>query len=106
MSTNSEEVAYCTSRMTRSSELALAAKDGCARASHVGITEAYSKRLAALTDGRKASIQECTRPIEPAEPPHRDPALLQFRALSRWDNEGGALSHEERGLSLEHERSV
>ena len=48
MSTFAEEVAYCNDRIARSTALAEASTDSCARASHVGIAKAYGDRLAAL----------------------------------------------------------
>lgn len=48
MCTYADEVAYCTGRIARSTALAEASTDSCARASHLGIAKAYNARLAAL----------------------------------------------------------
>jgi hypothetical protein len=49
MYTNPDEAAYCINRIARSEALAAASTDRCARASHVGIAEAYGDRLTSLT---------------------------------------------------------
>lgn len=49
MYTNPAEAAYCITRIARSNALAAASTDSCARASHVGIAEAYGDRLTSLT---------------------------------------------------------
>lgn len=49
MHTNPDEAAYCITRIARSEALAAASTDSCARASHVGIAEAYGDRLTSLT---------------------------------------------------------
>ena len=48
MFVNKTEAAYCVARIARSTALALASTNSCARASHVGIADEYKKRLAAL----------------------------------------------------------
>ena len=57
MSTIAEEVAYCTGRIARSTALAEASTDSCARASHFGIAKAYGERLAALDRASGLSAQ-------------------------------------------------
>lgn len=49
MYTDQDEAAYCLGRIERSTALAKASVDSCARASHVGIANAYGDRLTALT---------------------------------------------------------
>jgi len=46
---NKPEASYCIARISRSTALALASTDSCARASHVGIADEYKKRLLALS---------------------------------------------------------
>lgn len=49
MSDHAAEAAYFTRRIARSTALAMASTDSCARASHNGLAAAYAQRLAALT---------------------------------------------------------
>jgi hypothetical protein len=55
MYTNPAEAAYCITRIARSNALAAASTNSCARASHVGLAEAYGERLTSLT--RAAVVQ-------------------------------------------------
>ncbi|WBH17852.1 hypothetical protein [Sphingomonas radiodurans] len=49
MPDHAAEAAYCARRIARSTALAIASTDSCARASHHGLAVAYAQRLAALT---------------------------------------------------------
>lgn len=88
MSTYAKEVAFFTGRIARSIALAEASIDICARASHTGIARAYGVRLAALDHGSDAS----TPRIELSS--SGESAAQRRHALSRSDNEGGALAHD------------
>lgn len=48
MFTDNAEAVYCTSRIKRSTALALASTEICARLAHEGIATVYRGRLAAL----------------------------------------------------------
>jgi hypothetical protein len=72
MSTSAEEAAYCTDRIARSTALAEASTDSCARASHVGIAKAYGDRLAALDDTETASAGTPASLDNEVDEPSRD----------------------------------
>ncbi|MFD1951274.1 hypothetical protein ACFSGX_10920 [Sphingomonas arantia] len=62
MSSYADEVTYCTGRIAQSTALALASTNACARASHVGIANAYGARLTALKLDGDRSVQGGERP--------------------------------------------
>lgn len=53
-----DETAYCKGRIARSSALATASTDPCARRSHQAMTALYRRRLADLTLGLARKSRE------------------------------------------------
>lgn len=83
MSTFADEVAYCTGRIARSTALAEASTDSCARASHVGIARAYGDRLALLGQTSDVSKRANTSTIDARSSAQAQAASLGFAARSR-----------------------
>jgi len=54
MNTNNAEAAYCKGRIERSTALALASTESCARLSHESMAALYERRLAGLTQSSPA----------------------------------------------------
>ncbi len=85
------EAAYCTRRIARSTELALASTDICARLSHAGIAAAYGKRLASLAaPGTSANLPTSSVLIGTGLVPQTDGTLPRPRAPT-FDNGASAL---------------
>lgn len=99
MSTFAEEVAYCTDRVARSTALAEASTDSCARASHVGIAKAYGARLAALECAGDLSDQVKTPTVDG----QRKAADVDNSAPSRLDSESAGSSHNEPSIGPDGE---
>ena len=93
------DVAFFACRVEVSTAKALSSTDSCARASHIGMAKAYSDKLAVLTGSTLPTCDQA--PAARGRPSSTETASdtssrrrpdFSTQALSRWDNEGGAVA--------------